>query len=250
MSILSRQPVAPLPSLPIGSELHFDIIPATHSAQQSHPTNIQHSLTWRPICTELACSSTCRKWHNHLDPARIPIEVYERIIDAIYASRVVDGIRYSCLAMKRCSLVCRAWRPRSQHWLLYAIELQDTYGLNRLYQLLGKASRSAWSVRELYLTGPYLHRPDSVVTSLSSNLGNRLPNIRVLSMICNPLTLSPQRNCRGQELPFLPIHPRFPLSLHSFHYLNEARFINLRFPSFTDFARLPQFTSFHLLGQR
>ena len=238
MSVLSHQPVlAPLPPATTcllverSDSLHFDMISPT---EQARPRHITHSLPWCPICTTgLACSLACSKLrHTRLDTAHIPIEISERIIDAIHAYRVVDGIKHSRMALKRCSLVCRAWRPRSQHWLMYAVEVEDTYGLNRLYQHLRMASCSAGSVRELYLTSPYLHRPDSIINSLSSNPGHRLPNIRVLSLICNPS--APRR----QNLPFLPIHRRFPPSFHSFRHLNEVRLINLRFPSFSDLARL------------
>ncbi|KAK7684207.1 hypothetical protein QCA50_012531 [Cerrena zonata] len=67
--------------------------------------------------------------------SRFPTEIYERIIDYVAGEPHFGGLRHfahwRCLvrSLARCARVCRAWVPRAQMHLFYAIDIGKTVSL-------------------------------------------------------------------------------------------------------------------------
>ena len=186
------------------------------------------------------------------DLPRLPTELHECIVDAIYEDRAsYPAFSASCSALRSCSLVCRTWRPRSQRWLFHAVELSDAKALYRFVTLLETAPSLAGYVRILHLIGRH-HDPRSVVALFPALLRSRLPNLCTLSIIhvAEGLDGAPEpehrRHCEDRAaqggsnrktLPCLPLHPRFPTLLAPFATIRKLYLNGVKFPSFGDLAR-------------
>ena len=68
---------------------------------------------------------------------RLPIDLCEHIIESIYSERFYL-VSSALLTLSRCSLVCRAWRPRAQAILFTYVLLKDTVALHRFAALLAR----------------------------------------------------------------------------------------------------------------
>ncbi|TFK82326.1 hypothetical protein K466DRAFT_304701 [Polyporus arcularius HHB13444] len=182
---------------------------------------------------------------------RLPIEVHERIIDAIFDDRY--SLVLDALAMlSSCALVCRAWRPRAQRILFEYVLLRDKDALFRLAELINASPELGTYVRKLALRG-YLHVPYSLVVLFLTALRGKLPNLSVLNIqgfddeerAANP---PPEAQ---KELPTLPIHPYFPSLVKSISHIHSLSLVAVKFPSFGDFARflaaLPNLTDLFCL---
>lgn len=90
--------------------------------------------------TDLACRTVC--FMDHL--LEIPIEIWERVMDHL------------CLdyqALVACSLVCRAWLPRSRFHLLSRAHLQSRADVYRLARNLKSLDRLKNQRDNLYICG-------------------------------------------------------------------------------------------------
>ncbi len=168
---------------------------------------------------------------------RLPIEVCERIIEAVYDSRYTL-VSTSLATLSGCALVCRAWRPRAQRVLFEFVLLRDKDALYCFAELLDASPELGTYVRTLAFRG-YLHVPYSPAVLFLTALRGKLTNLvelfiygfRDAEKALNPL---PEGE---KELPFLPIHPYFPSLLMSISHIRRLDFVDVRFPSFGDFAR-------------
>ncbi|TFK79049.1 hypothetical protein K466DRAFT_606440, partial [Polyporus arcularius HHB13444] len=141
---------------------------------------------------------------------RLPIEVCERVIEAVYDGRY-EFVSTSLATLSSCALVCRAWRPRAQRVLFEFVLLRDKDTLYRIAQLLDASPELGSYVRTLALRG-YLHVPYSPAVLFLAALRGRLANLANLYIqgfddnekAANPL---PEGE---KELPFLPIYRYFP----------------------------------------
>ncbi|RPD69355.1 hypothetical protein L226DRAFT_432709, partial [Lentinus tigrinus ALCF2SS1-7] len=176
-----------------------------------------------------------------------PIELWERIIDAIYPHDIYDATEHVLTrrTLASCALVCRSWRIRAQSWIFHAIRLGDVPTLRRFADLLTRTPAIGPLVQKLYLVGWLLHAPASVVTAMPLILGGKLPKLGsiVIFRSSEPPRTRDRRSGR-RVLPHLPIHPRRPLSFRLFaSSLRYLRVEGLVFPSFVDFARAMQSVS-------
>ena len=185
---------------------------------------------------------------------RLPIELCEHIIESIYSERFYL-VSSALLTLSRCSLVCRAWRPRAQAILFTYVLLKDTAALHRFAALLARAPHLGRYVRTLSLRGHH-HRADSTVVLFPTVLRDRLPSLVRLSIAeaeAEPehaqretaaslpagTGTDTDRRATGQKKPpCLPIHPRFPALMAKFAHIRELNLSNTTFPSFGDLCRV------------
>ncbi len=216
---------------------------ASHRCKSSKP-----SIPF-PACAFLRCSVLCSGPHlfphNMADALpspvkaepRLPIEVCERVIEAVYDDLYLF-VSTSLATLSRCALVCRAWRPRAQRILFEYVLLRDKDVLYRFAALLDASPELGTYVRTLELRG-HLHVPYSPAVLFLTALRGRLTNLAELYIhgfqddekAANPLPDG------KRELPFLPIYRYFPSLLTSISHIRRLEFVNVRFPSFGDFAR-------------
>ncbi|KAI0705260.1 hypothetical protein C8T65DRAFT_237590 [Cerioporus squamosus] len=160
-------------------------------------------------------------------------------MEAIYSERfylVSDALTM----LSRCSLVCRAWRPRAQMILFTYVLLKDKEMLHRFAALLDRAPHLGRYVCTLSLRGRH-HRPDSTVVLFPTVLRKRLPSLVRLSIaeeqaadsevISKP---SPDK----KPPPCLPIHPRFSSLMTPFAHVRKLNLSHTNFPSFGDLCRI------------
>lgn len=196
--------------------------------------------------------------HTQAD-LRLPIEVCERVIETVFDDRyhlVSDALTVLC----SCALVCRAWRPRAQNVLFEYVRLRDKDALYRFVALLDASPVLGTYVRRLALRG-YLHVPYSPAVLFLTALRGRLTNLsHVLVQELQSYEKFARPLPKGQkELPYLPFHRYFPSLLASISDICILELVQVKFPSFGDFARflsaLPnlkdlhcQFVSWAVLG--
>ncbi|RDX43749.1 hypothetical protein OH76DRAFT_1183293 [Lentinus brumalis] len=172
-------------------------------------------------------------------PPRLPIELCERVIEAIYSERFYL-VSEALTTLARCSLICRAWRPRAQMILFTYVLLKDKQMLHRFAALLDSAPHLGRYVRTLSLRGHH-HRPDSTVVLFPTVLRNRLPSLVRLS-IAEEQAATPEVDSEPSPVkkppPCLPIHPRFSSLIAPFAHVRELNLSNTNFPSFGDLCRI------------
>lgn len=170
---------------------------------------------------------------------RLPIELCEKVIEGIYSERfylVSDALA----TLSRCSLVCRAWRPRAQMILFTYVLLKDKEMLHRFAALLDRAPHLGRYVRTLSLRGHH-HRSDSIVVLFPTVLRRRLPSLVRLSIAeeqAAPPDVPSEPSANKKPPPCLPIHPRFSSLIAPFAHVRELNLSNTNFPSFGDLCRI------------
>ncbi|RDX43232.1 hypothetical protein OH76DRAFT_1233763 [Lentinus brumalis] len=169
---------------------------------------------------------------------RLPIEVCERIIEAVYDEKYY-AVSTSLATLSSCALVCRAWRPRAQRVLFEFVPLRDKDALYRFAELLHASPELGTYVRTLEFRG-YLHVPYSPVVLFLTALRGRLTNLTGLFILgFDDIEKAAKPLPEGEkELPFLPIHRFFPSLLMSISHIRRINITDVRFPSFGDFARV------------
>ncbi len=185
---------------------------------------------------------------NNLPEPRLPLEVCESVIDRVHHPSLFDhhATMYSCAALSQCSLVCRAWRPRAQKLLFYAVELRTAYLLYAFVELLDESPGIATYVHVVLIHGSTHYTPgDSVFPLFPTVLAGKLPNLQEMSVYGtgikswrSPRKRSPRVLGRKFTLPHLPLHPWFYTLLDELRHLTVLRLGVLTFPSFGDFARI------------
>ena len=169
---------------------------------------------------------------------RLPIEVCEYIIDAVFDDRYRLA-PVSLDTLSSCALVCQAWRPRAQRVLFGYVILRDREGLYRFSELLDTSPELASYVQILALRGN-IHLAYSTAMLFPAVLRGRLINLQ--SLYIDELDPEDRAVRRPQiddkELSTLPIHPYFPYLLTSISRIRRLDLTLIRFPSFADFARV------------
>lgn len=171
------------------------------------------------------------------DDPQVPIEVWERVIEAVYDDRYTLALA-ALATLASCALVCRAWRPRAQMVLFEYVILRDKDALYRFAALVDASPQLRTYVRGLALRG-YLHVPYSPAVLFLTGLRGKLPNLAHFSIngfddnekAAKPLAVG------QKELPCLPIHRYLPSLLASISHIRRLYLSDVRFPSFGDFAR-------------
>ncbi|RDX43259.1 hypothetical protein OH76DRAFT_1302696, partial [Lentinus brumalis] len=161
----------------------------------------------------------------------LPLEVCESVIDRVHHPSLFDhhATMYSCAALSQCSLVCRAWRPRAQKLLFYAVELRTAYLLYAFVELLDESPGIATYVHVVLIHGSTHYTPgDSVFPLFPTVLAGKLPNLQEIPRVLG----------RKFTLPHLPLYPWFYTLLDELRHLTVLRLGVLTFPSFGDFARI------------
>ena len=185
-----------------------------------------------------------RPYRVHTANIRLPIEICERVIDAVYVHDTHNHNHSVAIhTLENCALVCRDWTFRAQSWIFHTVKLEDIATLHRFATLLTGAPAICRHVRRLYVVGWLLHSPTSVITHLPFVLRGRLPQLHSIVVF---RSLDEPQGLQGnnRSLPHLPIHPHFPLSFrHIGASLTNLHLEGLTFPSFTDFARALQSAS-------
>ncbi len=220
---------------------------ASHRHTYTDPQVIR-TLDPLPSCNLLRCSVLCsvRLFPHDMTDAlpslvkaerRLPIEVCERVIEAVYNDDYYS-VSTSLATLSSCAIASRAWRPRAQRILFQYVLLRDKDTLYRFAELLDASPELGTYVRTLELRG-YLHVPYSPAVLFLAALRGKLTNLAELYIngfhddekAANPL---PEGE---KELPFLPIYRYFPSLLTSISHIRRLDFVDVRFPSFGDFAR-------------
>ena len=171
----------------------------------------------------------------------IPIEVFENVIDSLYSTPLDDQLQSSD-ALRSCALVCRAWRVRAQMMLFHSVVLSDAAALYRFSTALDLGRHLSSYVRELILTGRYLHTTTSILALFPSILRGKVPNLMDLQVIHIPEDAdwypeSPAE--RQRKLQCVPLHPRFPLLLSSsFFPIKHLHLEDVTFCYFSDFVHV------------
>lgn len=149
---------------------------------------------------------------------RVPIEVIEMIIDAVF-QLFYDGVglrdRYAI--WKACSLTCRDMVPRSQSWIFRRVILSAQLPAERFEDILRSNPNVARYVRALTLVGPRKAQSPE-----SSHWISRIPLIFTSQMV-NLEELRLEGNV------FRDCHPRFSASLSAFKSIRRLHLFNVSF---------------------
>ena len=183
----------------------------------------------------------------------IPIEVFENVIEMLYSGNNIQDQLVHVGALRSCSLVCRAWRPRAQMMLFSAVILDNVSSLYKLASTLDDAPHLSSYVRDLHLTGRSLHTGTSLLALFPSVLGSKALNLRRLDVrhILDSTAWYPDASkaTKEKQLPCLPLHPIFPRQLSFFRAITDLHLEAITFPNFGDFARMiTVLPNLHTLG--
>ena len=182
--------------------------------------------------------------------SRFPTELYESFIDAIDAwepfklGEIGQLERHTGreISLRSCSLVSRAWRPRSQRCLFRHVLLTDRLSLRKFVALLDTAPWRRPIVEQLGIAedtegyDPW----DTFVLSPTA-LEGRLPRLKSIGIVRG---FKEQLRKQGgrKQLPYLPIHPRFPLILSASSFRGVVQLTLSSqlaiFATFLDFTRV------------
>ncbi|EJF55712.1 hypothetical protein DICSQDRAFT_73084 [Dichomitus squalens LYAD-421 SS1] len=154
----------------------------------------------------------------------IPVDVCENIIDHLYSdsdiTEQVDCVR----ALRRCALVCGEWRVRSQMRLFYCVVLHDVEALRTFAAVLDTAPHLRDYVHEVTLVGRTLHTTASPLSPFPIALYGKLPRLEELWI--------------RRPLPYLPLHPRFPICLSAFTTVTRLSVTLITFLRFSDLIKM------------
>ncbi|KAI1786626.1 hypothetical protein LXA43DRAFT_1064936 [Ganoderma leucocontextum] len=148
----------------------------------------------------------------------IPIEVFENVIDSLYSTPLDDQL-WSSDALRSCALMM----------LFYSVVLSDVAALYRFSSALDFGHHLSGYVRELILTGRYLHTTTSIVALFSSVLRGKVPNLRDLHVVQIP-----------EDADWYPESPqeRRRRDLHGFLAIKHLHLENVTLHYFSDFVRI------------
>ena len=163
----------------------------------------------------------------------VPTEICEHIIDALYS----DAVQAECnAALSQCALVCRAWRIRSQRWILHHVLLSDTPAVQKFSAILDSGPHLRDYVHEVTLAGDELITTSSPLSPFAIALYRKLPQIQVIHVTVDHAAVRPPP-ALGQNLTYIALHPHFPL-FFAFTTVTRLALSNLAFPRFSDFAKM------------
>ena len=187
---------------------------------------------------------------NTIPAPQMPPEVCEFVIDEVASSRAPRWKISETL--RKCALVCRNWRHRSQMHLFRVVTIQNPSNVLSLRSLLRDAPELSFYIEQVELVASTRYTPAShgylpgsaSVLSSPLFLGQYLSTLRTLSLsskdvstfsAVRPLFTSP---CQVKYLPHLPLHPRFPTFYSGLSQLSTLHLQSVIFPTFGDLVRL------------
>ncbi|KAH9925862.1 uncharacterized protein BXZ73DRAFT_78849 [Epithele typhae] len=185
------------------------------------------------------------------DLPRLPIKVGLHLIDALgeqlHAAAIADYAAHKSpahAALRRCALVCRAWRPRAQAWLFHTLELNDRPALAHLAATLRRAPSLRAHVHTLLVhctvaTGTRKqYPPANLVALVPPVLARSLSGLRVLELHAGANRRWRERYSPAGFLVHLPVHPRGWDAYRAFAALDLLCLDSIVFQNFADLARL------------
>ncbi|KAH9921165.1 uncharacterized protein B0H18DRAFT_571754 [Fomitopsis serialis] len=105
--------------------------------------------------------------------ARIPLEIFEFVIDAIEDQSTLPVV----------ALVCAMWYPRAMHNLYYAVEIRSRTSFNRLYKQCYASPRvKQWLANTCQLRAYGSTRYMGFLQALPSALAGLMPRVRLLDI--------------------------------------------------------------------
>ncbi|KAM5545172.1 hypothetical protein V8D89_001283 [Ganoderma adspersum] len=142
-----------------------------------------------------------------------------------------------------CALACRAWRIRSQKMLFYKVQLSDSPSFHKLVAILDTARHLYDYVHEVQLTGYHLHTTTSIFALFPAIFSRKLPNLEricVVHLLESSTTWYPRTSDppKFKSLPYIPLHPHFPIFLSSFTAVSSLYLEYTTFSSFTELGRI------------
>ncbi|TBU21214.1 hypothetical protein BD311DRAFT_783035 [Dichomitus squalens] len=179
----------------------------------------------------------------HPDPnaSCFPVEVCENIINMLYSVAIVDRVE-DTRALHHCTLVCRAWRVRSQCNLFYVVVLHNLPALQKFSAVLDNAPHLCDYVHEVTLVGRALHTATSPLSLLSIALRGKLPKLQevTINRFREDAKSYPRtsKSDTVKPLQYLPLHPRFAVYFSAFTTVSRLCIVNLTFVHFNDLARM------------
>ena len=167
-------------------------------------------------------------------PNSLPTEVWEMIIDwfspdICHASPLAD-----ISTLRHCSLVCRAWRIRSQLRLFHSIYLGNLHSLHSLRKILWGGSAVSHYVREITLIGSSIHAGLNIFASFPTAFRGKLPNLNKLYIAHFPKAM----HAVDRPMQCIPFHPFFPSLFSSFTEVTFLRLASITFATYSDFAKM------------
>ena len=179
-----------------------------------------------------------------LQALHIPTEVCENIIDMLYSDRTEDTLQ-DIITLHSCAVVCRAWRVRSQKMLFYKIQLSNSSSFRKLAEVLDAAQHLRGYVHEVRLTGYHLQTTKSILAPFLPVFARKLSNLERIyvdhiysSEGTTKWYPSASDLPKSKSLPYIPLHPHFPVFLSTFTRVSFLYLGWTKLRSFTEFARI------------
>ena len=215
---IGPQPLQVSPFFPLSVELNS--VPSTN---ETIMYNVDVKLSMRP-------------------PSHIPTEVCENIIDMMFSLYTKETLT-NIATLRSCTLVCRAWRVRSQKRLFYLVQLSDATSLRRLSAILDNGPHLRDYVYCIELTGYHLHNTTSIFALFPATFAQKLPNLERIDVAHIPdtvetrfrrTTVSP----KAKPTPYVPLHRQLSATLRSFTNVSELYLEGTTFRSFSDIIQI------------
>ena len=183
---------------------------------------------------------------------RLPVETCEFVIDHIGGETGSPKDDPCRMALQRCALVCRSWRPRAQMWIFHEIAPETLESVDRLAAVLAASPALALHVRRLRLfCGSSVYRLYSsrkVAKLLSLAVSGRFSSLQYVYVSGFGVPEQPHHDKDSKLLPHLPLHPTFLHLCTSFSTVTELFVDGVMFANFADLARfLSRFKSLKTL---
>ncbi|PIL32984.1 hypothetical protein GSI_05102 [Ganoderma sinense ZZ0214-1] len=180
--------------------------------------------------------------HSKPPLLHIPTEVCENVIDMLYDLHTYIT-RENISTLHSCTLVCRAWRVRSQRMLFYQVQLADATSFRRLSTVLDHAPHLRDYVFQVELTGYHLHYTTSIFALFPAVFTGKLPNLFHIDVVHFDDTEESNfsktlDSPKAKALPYIPLHPRFPAFLSAFTAVSVFYLQDTTFRTFSEFARM------------
>ena len=180
-----------------------------------------------------------RALHNNV--GRLPVEVWENVIDMLYAGFSSEQVQLS-RALHSCALVCRAWRTRSQRNLFYSVVLQSTEAVFKLAAVLGNGPHLSDYVHEVLIIAHTFHTTANTLSLFPIALHGKLPKLRefVVQHVAAGKKWDPTTpdSKTAKPLEHVPLHPRFPQFFSAFTAVNCLYINIITFRHFNDFLAI------------